>query len=591
MSSLNFTSSFPRSQNYQNESFWNPISPLTSKPSLTQNLYEGSLTPNPLAAHNRRQSEHLSRSMAHGLGTIPVPNFRFDGKKPPRITSPLLNVKPIGFERNISRKMGYSCFSISEVGDEVPLVEEESGENSPIITQSLVRGMHPVQHGASNSMQDDNMSALDLETSVAGLNVNENSSSSNGKKSYGTLNSYHPYVQTQGHAANMGMQQPNIASGRRDITAILQGPQVQSSLSSSSGASYAPSGSIQALVHRAVRYEHQRSINSFGGPGKYIPQFNAQAVSNSSNIDSDYTIESQTPQINFEHQNRNTFSSDSNNPFQNTYSGSVPTQPRSMATDTNALPTISQISDQSGVSFQSKMRPTDQFLREQGLLAPLPSHTSTPSNYLDTNDTHNSPSKFVSEANLPPDLNCAVWIQGIPKDFEPQFLYQELFNVISIGPIIAAYICLGGDQHSNHAAKVVFKHAEHANRLRQQAYLEGIYIHGNRLRVEANRHGQREYPLRLHYRSRVILLEVLNHPRMDLAFWKMFISNLCVYDMENCRHLSYSSPRRMVMEFRFARIFGQASVLLAGIRANAAFEGIVTARYAPDVPCDVCEMY
>ncbi|ATZ48640.1 hypothetical protein BCIN_03g08300 [Botrytis cinerea B05.10] len=593
MSSVNFTSSFPRRQNNQNESFWNPISPLTSKSSLTQNSHQASLTPNPLAAYNRRQSEYPSRVMANSFGTIPVPNFHFDGKRPPRITSPLSNIKPIGFERNISRQMGYSSFCISEVGEEVPSVEEESGGESPIITQSLVRGMHPVQHGASNSMQEDDMSVLDLENSFAGLNVNEGASPSRGKKSYGTLNSYHPYAQTQGHAANTGMQPPNFPSGHRDITAIFQGPQVQNSLPLRTGASYASSGNIPALVHRAVEHEHKRSITSFGGPEQHMSQFNAQVFSDPSTINDDYTIKIQTPPINFEHQNRNTFSIGSNNSFQNAYPGSAPTQPRSMVPHHNKVPTVSQTPDQSSASFPSSMRPTGQLLREQGLLAPLPSHASNPtnSNHLNSNHTRDSPSKFLCEAHLPPDLNCAVWIQGIPKAFERQFLYQKLFNAISIGPIVAAYICLGGDQHSSHAAKVVFKHAEHAIRLRQQAHVAGIYMHGNRLRVEANRHGQREYPLRLHYRSRVILLEVFNHAGMDLAFWTMFISNLGVDDMENCRYLSYSSPRRMVMEFRFARIFGQASVLLAGIRANAAFEGIVTARYAPDVRCDVCDMY
>ncbi|KAK6606738.1 hypothetical protein H4I95_04387 [Botrytis cinerea] len=389
MSSVNFTSSFSRRQNNQNESSWNPISPLTSKSSLTQNSHQASLTPNPLAAYNRRQSEYPSRVMANSFGTIPVSNFHFNGKKPPRITSPLSNIKPIGFERNISRQMGYSSFCISEVGEEVPSVEEDK----------------------------DDMSVLDLENSVARLNVNEGASPSRGKKSYGTLNSYHPYAQTQGHAANTGMQPPNFPSGHRDITAIFQGPQVQSSLPLRTGASYAPSGSIPALVHRAVEHEHKRSITSFGGPEQHMSQFNAQVFSDPSTINDDYTIKIQTPPINFEHQNRNTFSIGSNNSFQNAYPGSAPTQPRSMTTHHNAVPTVSQTPDQSSASFPSSMRPTGQLLREQGLLAPLPSHASNPtnSNHLNSNHTRDSPSKFLCEAHLPPISTAPFGSKASPK--------------------------------------------------------------------------------------------------------------------------------------------------------------------------------
>ncbi|TGO58133.1 hypothetical protein BCON_0058g00150 [Botryotinia convoluta] len=538
MSSLNFTSSFPRNQNNQNGSFWNPTSPVTT-------------------AHHRRQSEYLSRSMANALGTVPLPNFNYDKRKPRRITSPLSNVKPIGFERTNSRQMGYSHFSISEVGEDVPsFEEEESGDNSPIITKSLVGGLQPTQHRASSSKQEDEMSVLDLETSVAGLNINEQSSPSKGKKLYGTLQGYIPYAHAREHTEGIGMQSSTTANRDRDITAIFRGPQVQSSLHLSSGTTYAPPSQSQPLGHRAVGYQHNRSMTSYGGPGQYMSQFNAQVVGTPSNVDGGYTRNSQMPRNSFVHQQ-----------------GNEQTLPPPAFHQWLARLYTTDLTHY----FQPGLRQTDQLLREQGLLAPLPASTPAASHYLGDNEDRDFPSKFGGEVNLPNELNCAVWIQGIPKDFSRHFLYQELFNAVSIGPIIAAYICLGGDQHSHHAAKVLFKHPEHAARLFQRAFFRGIYINGNRIRVEPNRHGHRQYPLRLHYRSRVVLVEVFNNPSMDLGFWKIFISNLCVYDIENCRHLSYSTPARMVMEFRFARIFGQASVLLAGIRSTASFEGIVTA--------------
>ncbi|TGO21010.1 hypothetical protein BPAE_0248g00040 [Botrytis paeoniae] len=592
MSSLNFTSSFPLSQNGQDGPFCNPTSPLAGKSSLPQRLNQASLSPNPLAAHHRRQSEYLSHSMANALGTVPLPNFNFDENKPRRITSPLSDVKPIGFERTISHQMGYSHFSIPEVGEDVPsFEEEESGDNSHIITQSLVRGLQPIQHGASSSRQEDEMSVLDLETSVAWLNINESLSPSKGNKSYGTLQGDIPYVHAHENTVNTVMHPSSVATGHRDVTAIFRGPQVQNSLPLNRGAPYAPPNTIQPLGHRAVGYQHKRSMTSYGGPRQYMSQFNSQVVGTPSSID-DNTRNSQMPPNSFVHQNCNEVSHSLRTPFGNAYFSGDQAQHEPNATRTSNRSTDYQtLNNRENAPFQPSLRPTDQLLREQGLLAPLPASVRASSHHLNDNEDREFASKFGGEANLPSELNCAVWIQGIPKDFARHFLYQELFSVISTGPIIAAYIRLGGDQHPHHAAKVVFKHPEHAARLFQRALSQGIYINGNRIRVEPNRNGHREYPLRLHYRSRVVLVEVFNNPSMDLPFWKMFIANLCVYDIEYCRHLSYSTPEQMVMEFRFARIFGQASILLAGIRSTASFEGIVTARYIPDVSCDICDVY
>ncbi|KAF7926104.1 uncharacterized protein EAE97_010404 [Botrytis byssoidea] len=574
MSSFKFTSTFPRSQNGQNGSFWNPTSPLA-------------------APHNRRQSEYLSRTMANALGTVPLPNFNFDERKPRRITSPLSDVKPIGHERIISRQMGYSQFSISEVGENLPSFkeEEESCDNSPIVTQSLVRGIYPMQHGAS-SRQDDEVSDLNLETSIAGLNIDESPSPSKGKKSYGTLQRYVPYAHARDHTAKTSMHPSSVAIGHRDVTAIFRGPQVQSSLPVSGVAPYAPPNNIQLLGHRAVGYEHNRVMTSYGGPEQYMSQFNAQVVGAPSETDDDYNIESRRPQLGLEQQEGNRFSGVPSDHFRNAYPGGSPTQARSMASRPIAALTFDQTStDRSGTSsLQPRLPPTGQLFRVQGLLAKLPINASTAAQYSIDNEDREFASGFGGEANLPNELNCAVWIKGIAKEFARQFLYQELFNAVSTGPIVAAYIHLGGDQHPSHAAKVVFKHPEHAARLVQRASYQGIYINGHRIRVEPNRNGHREFPFRFHYRSRVVLIEVFNNPSMDLPFWKMFISNLCVLDIESCRHLAYSTPKHMVMEFRFARIFGQAAVLLAGIRSTASFEGMVTASYVPDVPCDICDV-
>ncbi|KAF7867049.1 uncharacterized protein EAF02_009835 [Botrytis sinoallii] len=594
MSSFNFTSGFPRNQNYQDDTFWNPISPITSKPLLPQKPYQASLSPNLKATHHRRQSEYLSRTMKNALGTVPLPNFNFDERKPRRITSPLSNVKPIGYERTVSRQMGYSHFSTSEFGEDVPSFEkEESGDNSPIITQSLVRGMQPIQYGASKSRQENDVSVLHLETSVARSNVNERSSPSKGKKSYDTLQGIYPILMLVIMLQIQAYTRPALSADTEMFTAVFRGRQVQNSLPLSSGAPYPPPTHFEPLGHRAVGYQHNTNMTSYGCPGQYMSQFNAQVVGIPLNIDGKQQPQQPDVSEQLRYTNRITkFKHGSRTFFGNPHASAYTAHYTPSATSASVSSTVAQsLHNRSDALYQPGLRLTDQLLREQGLLASLPTNISAASHHLGDSEDREFASKFGGEDNLPKELNCAVWIKGIPKDFAREFLYQELFNVISAGPIVAAYIRLGGGQHPRHAAKVIFKHPEHAARLLQRASNPGIKINGYRIRVEPNRNGHREFPLELHYRSRVVLVEVFNNTSMDLPFWKMFITNLCVYENEKCRHLSHSTPQRVVMEFRFARIFGQASVLLAGIRSTASFEGIVTARYIPDVPCDICDTY
>ncbi|TGO70916.1 hypothetical protein BELL_0647g00050 [Botrytis elliptica] len=495
---------------------------------LSLKPYQASLTPNLKATHHRRQSEYLSRTMTNALGTVPLPNFNFDENKPRRITSPLSNVKPIGYERTVSRQMGYSHFSISEAGEDVPSFEEkENGDNSPIITQSLVRGMQPIQYGVSKSRQEDEVSVLHLETSVVRPNVDERSSTSKGKKSYGTLQGYSPYSHARDYVANTSMHPSSVVGGHRDVTAVFRGRQAQNSLPLSSGAPYPPPTQFEPLGHRAVGYQHNRNMTSYGGPGQYMSQFNAQVVGTPSNFDGDNTRNSQMSQNSFVHQQNNEVQHASGTSFGNSHASAYTAQYTPSATSASVSSTVAQtLHNRSDAPYQPGLRSTEQLLQEQSILASLPTNISAASHHLGDNEDREFASKFGGEYNLPNELNCAVWIKGIPKDFAREFLYQELFNVISAGPIVAAYIRLGGDQHPRHAAKVIFKHPEHAARLLRRASDPGIKINGYRIRVEPNRNGHREFPLELHYQSRVVLVEVFNNTSMDLPFWKMFITNL-----------------------------------------------------------------
>lgn len=243
--------------------------------------------------------------------------------------------------------------------------------------------------------------------------------------------------------------------------------------------------------------------------------------------------------------------------------------------------------DKAVALIQAGFNPTRQLLREIGLIAPISADNMSASRYVGDHIQLNHRDQVGGSLGLPDHLNCAVWIQGISKGIDKLYLHRELFRAVSIGPIVGAHIKVADSAFSNHAAKVIFKHPEHAGRLVYIAKTLGIKINGKNIRIEPNRFGYREHPLSLHYQSRVVIVRVKNNPNLGLSYWLNFVKALCVVGIESTRHLDYSTPKMMVMEFRFARIVGQAQVLLQGIKNCPEFRGNVSARYVPDVVCDL----
>ncbi|RAL59667.1 hypothetical protein DID88_000300 [Monilinia fructigena] len=153
--------------------------------------------------------------------------------------------------------------------------------------------------------------------------------------------------------------------------------------------------------------------------------------------------------------------------------------------------------------FQSRLIPTSQLLREKGLMAPISAENMLISRYVGDHGQIDHRDRVGGSLGLPHHLNCAVWIQRIPKEIDEFNLYRELFRVVSIGPIVGVHINVAGNSFSDNAAKVIFKHPEHAGRLIHVAKMFGIRINGKNIRIEPNRFGYREHPLSLHYQSRV----------------------------------------------------------------------------------------
>jgi hypothetical protein len=159
---------------------------------------------------------------------------------------------------------------------------------------------------------------------------------------------------------------------------------------------------------------------------------------------------------------------------------------------------------------------------------------------------------------------------------------HEIFSVIKTGAVFCLHINPPTDIHRTKAAKLAFMTPEAAAAFLGQinsAY--GVILRGQRIRGRYNRNGyiRNEY----NWQSRVLLLEGPT-PMMTLEYWTSRFAVFSEFELE-CYSLSPSSVNgRSKMEFRFARIDGQAQTCLQCIRLDPTLAGIMHVRYGPD-PC------
>ncbi|ESZ89859.1 hypothetical protein SBOR_9755 [Sclerotinia borealis F-4128] len=428
---------------------------------------------------------------------------------------------------------------------------------------NMAPGYYPAMQ-KDMKMNNNAVSVHHQRTSQLERNIIDSSSSTMGKKSYGQLKlveqlelhtgASHPHRNTE-------MQLLHNAE-HQDIASFPRQAQAQAQYNDVSGRSmeYASAHQKQGLDHHVMEYGH----GTLGTSDEKIGQYSAQSDNEMHLTNGPVDIDGHYP----------------------THIDTTKTWPH--PTHSNNAPKDGEDSNNRDVALvQSRINPTNQLLRERRLIGSIPAEALFVSKYMGDHNQRHPFFRSGGELGVPDHLNCSVWIRGISKEIPKEHLYWELFKVVSVGPVIGAYINEAGDSLLHHAAKVIFRHPEHAGRLCQYASKHGIQINGENLRVEPNRFGYTEYPRRLHYQSRVVIVEVLNDSNLGIAYWLNFVKSLCVFGIESTRHLSHSTANRMVMEFRFARIFGQAQVLLQGIKSSQEFKGKVSVRYVPDVACDL----
>jgi hypothetical protein len=244
--------------------------------------------------------------------------------------------------------------------------------------------------------------------------------------------------------------------------------------------------------------------------------------------------------------------------------------PASVPTPQSVLPFISH-----------PFRPNNMVLERLGVLGPSPSHELSDGNYL---GKRHSPSNPREITGLPDWENCCLFLTKIPVEVT----LQEIFSAIKTGAVFCLHINPPGGMHTTKAAKLAFMNPEAAKAfLRLIQSPQGLIFHGARIQGRYNRNG---YPRNVNiWQSRV--LEILGPTSlMTLANWTSHFAKFSEFDLEAYRSISTSQSGLTIMEFRFARVDGQAQTCLQCIRSDPSLIGLVQVKYGTD-PCGSSVVY
>lgn len=220
-------------------------------------------------------------------------------------------------------------------------------------------------------------------------------------------------------------------------------------------------------------------------------------------------------------------------------------------------------------------RPNNMVLQRIGVLVTPTPQRNHGSNYLGRR--HSSPSAREVQG-LPDCENCALFLTKIPVEVT----LHEIFSVITTGSVFCLHVSPSGGIHTTKAAKLVFMTPEAAAAFLQQTRSpQGILLRGKRIQCRYNRNGYaRNENI---WQSRV--LEIVGPtPIMTLEYWTSYFANFSEFELEAYRLNTTNVHGIAILQFRFARIDGQAQTCLQCIRTDPSLAGVVQVRYGTD-PC------
>jgi hypothetical protein len=213
-------------------------------------------------------------------------------------------------------------------------------------------------------------------------------------------------------------------------------------------------------------------------------------------------------------------------------------------------------------------RPSSMNQEKKGLI-----ERPTGSKYLGNTD---SLSAALQIQNLPFDQNCALWITRVHQDVG----LAEFLATIRTGAVFAISLKEPEGGYSTKAAKLVFMKHDAAAEFLRQVQTVGVFLRGIRIDGKWNRNGYRENWAK---KSRILHIRG-PAPIMTFENWNDYFHKCVCFELEAFRELPETDYTKKKMEFRFARVDGQAEAIFQAITKNPRMER-VDVKYGPD-PCD-----
>ncbi|TAQ89989.1 hypothetical protein B7494_g1683 [Chlorociboria aeruginascens] len=182
--------------------------------------------------------------------------------------------------------------------------------------------------------------------------------------------------------------------------------------------------------------------------------------------------------------------------------------------------------------------------------------------------------------NLEDLYNCSLWITGM----HPSAVVGDLLRAVRTGPVRFAHINEAADGYLTTAATLCFtKPSAAADFIAEVESFAGIRVLGHQLeQVCYNRNGYTEY--RDSKKSRVLQVEGPIE-LMTSAFWIQYFEECVCFQLEDDPIFEPIENGQAAMQFRFARVEGQADACYFAIKAEAKFYGLIQVKYITD-PCD-----
>lgn len=188
-----------------------------------------------------------------------------------------------------------------------------------------------------------------------------------------------------------------------------------------------------------------------------------------------------------------------------------------------------------------------------------------------------SKSNKLQVPNLSDDLNCALFLRNIPANTS----IADFFDSINTGAVYSLHIMPPNGQYATCAAKLTFMTSEAAAQFLAKIQV-GIWFDGHWLEgVYNNREGHLRNTMAF---SRVIFVEGPG-PMMTVDYWFRYFRQVSIFQWDRVLEHGSLKPGYKCLEFRFARVNGQAQTCIQQIQNQEEFEGLVTAWYGFD-PCD-----